>query len=119
MYNEAVKARKKFKCDISIEITIVMSDMKIEPIFFIANEEAMLASGCIKAKQTSILSEQRERIFNKRRKYFQDNRKHISRQSNRIMGKRKKFNPIGIYGRFLIYKSCGSYRHLLAECPDS
>ena len=40
--------------------------MKMEPIFFIANEEAMLAAGCIKAKQTAILSEQRERIFNKR-----------------------------------------------------
>ena len=93
--------------------------MKIELIILIANEEVMLAAGSIKAKQTVILSEQRERIFNRRRKYFQDNRKHISRQSIRIMGKRKKFNPIGIDGRFLICKSYGSYRHLLAEFPDS
>ena len=35
------------------------------------------------------------------------------------MGKRKKLNPIGIDGIFLFCKSCGSYRHLLAECPDS
>ena len=79
----------------------------------------MLAGGCVKAKQTAILSKQRERSLNRRRKYFQDRGKQISRQSNRIMGKRKKINPIGTDGRYLTCKSCGSYRHLLVDCPDS
>ena len=32
---------------------------------------------------------------------------------------RKKMNPTGINGRILRCKSCGSFRHLVAECPDS
>ena len=54
------------------------SDIKLEPTIIVANEEAMLAEGCVKAKQTAILSKQRERSLNRRRKYFQDSRKQIS-----------------------------------------
>ena len=118
LYEEAVKSLKKFKGDNSIGSTIVRSEMKLEPTIIVANKEAMVAEGCVKAKQTAILSKQRERSWN-RRKYFQDSRKQISRQSNRIMGKRKKINPIGTDGRYLTCKSCGSYRHLLVDCPDS
>ena len=32
---------------------------------------------------------------------------------------RKKINPIGANGKPLLCNSCGSYRHLLEECPDS
>ena len=119
LYEEAVKSLKKFKGDSSIGSTIVRSEMKLEPTIIVANEEAMLAEGCVKAKKTAILSKQRERSLNRRRKYFQDSRKQMSRQSNRIMGKRKKINPIGTDGRYLTCKSCGSYRHLLVDCPDS
>ena len=119
LYEEAVKSLKKFKGDTSIGSTIVRSEMKLEPTIIVANEEAMLAEGCVKAKKTAILSKQRERSLNRRRKYFQDSRKQMSRQSNRIMGKRKKINPIGTDGRYLTCKSCGSYRHLLVDCPDS
>ncbi len=31
----------------------------------------------------------------------------------------KKMNPIGADGRTLTCKSCGSFRHLVAACPDS
>ena len=34
-------------------------------------------------------------------------------------GPRKKINPIGANGKPLLCNSCGSYRHLLEECPDS
>ena len=119
LYEEAVKSLKKFKGAISIESKIVRSETKLETTIIVANEEAMLAEGCVKAKQAAILSKQKERSLNRRRKYFQDSRKQISRQSNRIMGKRKKINPIGTAGRYLTCKSCGSYRHRLVECPDS
>ena len=119
LYEKAVKSLKKFKGDSSIGSTIVRSDMKLEPTIIVANEEAMLADGCVKAKQTAIVSKQRERSLNRRRTYFQDSRKHISRQSNINMGKRKEINPIGSDGRYLTCKSCGSYRHLLADCPES
>ena len=32
---------------------------------------------------------------------------------------RKKRNPVGANGRVLRLKSCGSFRHIVAECPDS
>ena len=32
---------------------------------------------------------------------------------------KKKLNPLGTDGRVLLCSSCGSYRHLVAECPDS
>ena len=35
------------------------------------------------------------------------------------MGKRRKINLIGTDGRYLTCKSCGSYKHLLVDCPDS
>ena len=119
LYEEAVKSLKKFKCDSSIGSTTVRSKMKLEPTIIVATEDAMLADDSVKAKQTAILNKQRERSLNRRRKYFQDSRKQISRHSNRSMGKRKKINPIGTDGRYLTCKSCGSYRHLLADCPDS
>ena len=32
---------------------------------------------------------------------------------------KKKLNPLGSDGKILLCYSCGSYRHLIAECPDS
>ena len=31
----------------------------------------------------------------------------------------KKLNYLGLNGKILLYHSCGSYRHLVADCPDS
>ena len=31
----------------------------------------------------------------------------------------KKLNPLGTDGKLLLCNSCGSYRHLVAECQDS
>ena len=39
--------------------------------------------------------------------------------NNTNKGPGKKINPIGANGKPLLCNSCGSYRHLLAECPDS
>ena len=53
-------------------------------------------------------------------KISQDTRNRIGTfqySSNR--GPRKKINPIGVNGKPLLCNSCGSYRHLLEECPDS
>ena len=32
---------------------------------------------------------------------------------------KKKLNPLGSDGKILLCHSCGSYRHLVAECPNS
>ena len=53
-------------------------------------------------------------------KISQDTRNRIGTfqySSNR--GPRKKIKPIGVNGKPLLCNSCGSYQHLLEECPDS
>ena len=47
----------------------------------------------------------------------QTGRGYHSQGSNTVRG--KKMNPAGSNGRPLLCKSCGSFRHLLSECPDS
>ena len=32
---------------------------------------------------------------------------------------KKKLNPVGVDGKVLLCSSCGSYRHFVAQCPDS
>ena len=46
LYGETVKLLKKFKGDIGSKV--VRSDMKLEPTHIVANDEAMLADGCVK-----------------------------------------------------------------------
>ena len=40
-------------------------------------------------------------------------------QHGSIGVKKKKLNPLGSDGQILLCNSCGSYRHLVAKCPDS
>ena len=48
-----------------------------------------------------------------------DKRIDSLRSNNTNKGPGKKINPTGANGKPLLCNSCGSYRHLLAECPDS
>ena len=41
----------------------------------------------------------------------------VKQGSNGVM--KKKLNPLGLNGQILLCKSCGSYRHFVADCPDS
>ena len=41
----------------------------------------------------------------------------VEHGSNGVM--KKKLNPLGLNGQILLCKSCGSYRHFVADCPDS
>ena len=46
------------------------------------------------------------------------NRIDSLRSNNTNKGPRKIMNQVGAYGKTMLCNSCGSYRHLLAECPD-
>ena len=48
-----------------------------------------------------------------------DKRIDSLRSNNTNKGLGKKINPIGANRKPLLCNSCGSSRHLLAECPDS
>ena len=41
----------------------------------------------------------------------------VEHDSNGVM--KKKLSPLGLNGQILLCKSCGSYRHFVADCPDS
>ena len=41
----------------------------------------------------------------------------VEHGSNGVM--KKKLNPLGLNGQILLCKSCGSYWHFVADCPDS
>ena len=44
---------------------------------------------------------------------------HYGHNVDDVAIKRKRRNPLGANGRLFLCKSCGSYRHLIADCPDS
>ena len=68
-------------------------------------EEALLATGYVE-----------QSCMNKRRNL---SRCRYNGQTSGMSHIRKKKNPAGSNGRPLTCSSCGSYRHLVRECPDS
>ena len=91
LYEEAKSSFKKFKGDDGGQKE--KSAIKLEPAYLAEKEEALLAAGYVKAKG---------KIFD-------------SRRSTTNM----KMNPIGTDGRTLTCKCCGSFRHLVANCPGA
>ena len=74
-----------------------MDAIKRDTAFTAQDEEVLIAKGYVKARKQT--------------------QKHQAGQSSPNI--KKKINPKGENGEILICPSCGSYRHLLADCPDS
>ena len=68
-------------------------------------EEALLAAGYVEQSRMN-----RTRTFS---------RCEYNGQASGMSLIRKKKNPVGSNGRPLTCRSCGPYRHLVRECPDS
>ena len=109
MYDQCIISMKKFKGDNST--TCQNTAIKVEPAF-----------------TTSSSNYQGQRGFrNSRGRYYQN------RGTQRLPGLKRgeqfgtfergthtrKVNPTGANGRLLLCSACGSYRHLLKDCPDS
>ena len=116
LYEEAKSSLKKFKGDDGGKKE--KSAIKLEPAYLAENEGALLAAGYVKAKGKK---------FDSRRGPRWEPGGFVRNQS--IGGAKKNFspksttnikmNPIGTDGRTLTCKCCGSFRHLLANCPDA
>lgn len=108
LYEEAKASLKKFKGD-EPGNTEKLS-IKVEPAYVVDNEETLVAIGY---------------HYNKRggRSGPNGNQRDssaIQRNSNPNTQPRiKKMNPVGADGKTLTCNLCGSFRHLLPECPDS
>ena len=72
--------------------------IKLDTVLTTQDEETLLARGWQKPNQT---------------------KGHFKNTSGAHKDKKKLINPPGPDGKPLICPSCGSYRHLLQECPDS
>ena len=98
--------------------------IKLEPAFLAENEEALWAAGC------TCLPRSNEACYAGRgsRGGAQGGRKGWPGGSGGAVGKfdirgakagQRRGNSTGPDGKPLICRACGSYRHMLADCPDS
>ena len=109
LYDEAKRSLKKFFGEGGHMKSELNQSIKLEPAFFAGNEEALWAAGYVK----------RGSNYGNR----------LGGCSNRGSGRgqgfpssqrgTKNLNPSGPDGKILACRSCGSYRHLVAKCPDS
>ena len=145
LYDQAKESLKKFKgdqayggmCSSGPDLAI-----KLEPGYLAEHEEALFAAGYQKVNRGNAFSRGNRRPYsgngNQRSEDFYSGKqrgaeysgKHRSENYNRGGGrstyrngnmgnKTRNVNPIGNNGNVLTCAACGSFRHLLGDCPDS
>ena len=89
------------------------------------HEEALWAAGYVKKRSDqrevydeSDLEEGEDELWRGNERYRQLNNESESPQNTKRRNKRK-LNPTGPDGRPMLCNAYRSYRHLMAECPDS
>lgn len=108
LYEEAKRSLKKFKGEgAHAKSGNVPANIKLEPAFLAENEEALWAAGYVK------------RPFQNTRRGGRSMRGSFNNGFQSSQRGVKKLNPTGADGKVLTCRSCGSYRHLVAKCPDS
>ena len=107
LYEEAKKSLKKFKADFAEGSSSAgsSSGIKLEPSFLAENEEALLAAGYVKQYRGGKAGKQGRGGYSRGRQA--DHAQH------------RKMNPLDPDGKTLTCRCCGSYRHLIAECPHT
>ena len=108
LYEEAKKSLKKFKGDITEGSASLSSRVKLEPTFLAENEEALLAAGYVKQFQGRKTGKSGRGGYNRGGKQ----RNHHQQDSRKMI-------PAGADVKTLTCRVCGSYRHLLIDCPHS
>ena len=113
LYEEAKSSLKKFKgddCRVNEKLSI-----KLEPAYLAENEDVLLAAGYVKNHEFNNQRRAREG----RDSYEKSNTASQSNFNSQISNFLRKMNPLGKDGWALTCKSCGSFRHMLPEYPDS
>ena len=106
------KSLKKFKGDTLEGSKSESVSIKLELAFLAQHEDALLAASYTRSKPA----------FSGYNKYGNQRGRGYYRGGSQRGNEQcvsKKINPVGLNGRPMICKSCGSYRHLLDDCPDS
>ena len=111
LYEGAKASLKKFKgddCSVNEKLST-----KLEPAYLAENEDVLLAAGYVKNHEFN-----NQRRAREGRVSYEKSNTASQRNFNSQVSKRK-MNPLGKDGRILTCKSCGSFRHMLPDCPDS
>ena len=123
LYDDAKKALKKYVGIYSEEISSI-TNISLRPAFQLGIDRTMLCASEIAIKGGDKYSNDKRVSW----KYGVSGSPHIgawgdynteSGSNVSKTGGRKKINPKGVDGYVLKCHSCGSFRHLLDECPDS
>lgn len=119
LYDEAKKSLKKFKGEVTEGAAHGSTpSIKLEPTFLAQNEEALLAAGYVRAKQGGRFNSTSQRVGGRSgRGGFA--RGTYNNRGSPMVNVNKNVNPVGADGLPITCKSCGSFRHLVAKCPDS
>ena len=107
LYEEAKSSLKKFKGDDVHARGNENVSIKLEPAYLAENEDILLAAGYVKNNA----------FYDKRQREGQC--RYESPRNINSTNSGRKMNPLGKDGRTRTCKACGSFRHMLPECPDS
>ena len=108
MYEDMKQSLRKFIGNSTENSVHIGSNVKLEPGFLAKHERELFKAGYVKQPYGGNM-----RNLHGGRCTENDG------QNCGLMHMGKKRNPVGMNGKLLKCKSCGSYRHLVAECPDS
>lgn len=118
MYEQTKKALKKFLTNMGSE---QHQAVKLEPTFLAENEEALAAAGYYRRGFPGRGGNNRGYGWRKGRgrSWGGRNKTDFTRPMNPKDGTTRHMNPKDGEGNTLKCRACGSFRHLLQDCPDS
>ena len=121
LYDQAKTSLLKFKGEQGSGINRFSSSpiglaMKLETVNVSENEEATYWTRGYSGSSRQRGRGRASHRYTRGRLYHNESRDRVN--STQPRGKRN-VNPTGSDGRTLLCRACGSYRHLIADCPDS
>ena len=108
IYEDMKQSLRKFIGNSTENSVHIGSNVKLEPEFLAKYERELFKAGYVKQPYGGNM-----------RNLHGGSCTENGGQKCGLMHMGKKRNPVGMNGKLLKCKSCGSYRHLVAECPDS
>ena len=128
LYDQAIRSLKKFKGDQVVESTKADgAAIKLDAAYLAENEDVLMAAGYVYRGRLGDSGRGRGRSFYSRGRTMSRGRYttqvgayHRGNSLNHSYKQpERRINSKDASGKVLTCISCGSYRHLLAECPDS
>ena len=108
IYEDMKQSLRKFIGNSTENSVHIGSNVKLEPEFLAKHERELFKAGYVKQPYGGNM-----------RNLHGGSCTENGGQKCGLMHMGKKRNPVGMNGKLLKCKSCGSYRHLVAECLDS